>query len=287
VETAVEPTVAPVSEPAVKAAAPAAVLPARIELLGMPLDCVTEREALDFLAGRINARQGTWVLTPNLDILRRYKKEPALRPLFHASAGGADILLADGMPLVWALRMAGRALIAPERVAGSGLVVKLAKRAAESGWRLFLLGGDPGAADRASAVLRGRHRDLIVAGTYCPPIGFEKDPAQMAEIVERVSKAQPDLVYVALGFPKQEQLIRRLRQILPQATFIGVGISLSFIAGTVQRAPRWVQRLGLEWMHRLWQEPRRLAKRYLLQDLPFALLTLFPRAIVARCRRRW
>jgi N-acetylglucosaminyldiphosphoundecaprenol N-acetyl-beta-D-mannosaminyltransferase len=258
--------------------------PPRIDLLGLPLHALTEREVLTLLAQRLDARQGTWVITPNLDILRQYTKYPELRPLFHAEHGGADVLLPDGMPLIWASRIAGHSPPLPQRVAGSTLVLSLAHLAGSRGWRLFLLGGAPGDAERAAAVLQSRHKDLVIAGTFCPPLGFEKDPRQLQEIEDKLVAAQPDLVYVALGFPKQELLTQQIRHCLPNATFIGVGISLSFIAGTVRRAPRWVQGLGLEWVHRLIQEPRRLAKRYLVHDLPFALFTLFPRALIAQRR---
>ena len=258
---------------------------AKCSLMGMPLDAVSESEALDILCARLDRRQGTWVITPNLDILRQYHARPDLRPLFHAGQGGADLLLADGMPLVWASRLSAHANhpALPERVPGSGLVLSLARRAAEKGWSIYLLGGAPGAADRAAAVLQWRHSDLKIAGTSCPPQGFERDPEALAKIRLQLTAAKPDIVYVALGFPKQELLIQHLRPSLPNATFIGVGISLSFIAGEVKRAPRWVQRAGLEWMHRLAQEPRRLARRYLVDDAPFALFHLFPIAL----RERW
>src|SRR5262249_32977844 len=113
-------------------------------------------------------------------------------------------------------------------------------------------------------------------------VGFEKDPAQLESIRRQIVAAKPDIVYVALGFPKQELLTKYLRPALPRATFLGVGIALSFIAGEVKRAPRWAQQAGLEWLHRLVQEPRRLARRYLLQGLPFALFCLFPLAILQR-----
>jgi N-acetylglucosaminyldiphosphoundecaprenol N-acetyl-beta-D-mannosaminyltransferase len=225
-------------------------------------------------------------LTPNVGILRHYRKRAELRGLFHAEGGGADILLADGMPLIWASKLSGRSPRLPGRVPGSTLVLSLAKLAAERGWRLFLLGGAPGDADRAAAVLQAKHRGIVIAGTLCPPLGFEKDAGEMAKIREALAAAKPEVVYVALGFPKQELLIRELRETLPTATFLGVGISLSFIAGTVRRAPVWVQKMGLEWVHRMVQEPGRLFKRYILQDLPFAFLVLFPRSILLRFTRK-
>jgi N-acetylglucosaminyldiphosphoundecaprenol N-acetyl-beta-D-mannosaminyltransferase len=255
----------------------------RTSLLGMPLNAVTEIQALQFIEERLDKKRGTWVLTPNLDILRHYFTKPELRPLFHANEGGADLLVADGMPLVWASHLTGHAV--PERVPGSGLVLSLAKRAAAKGWSIYLLGGSEGAADKASQVLQQKYPGLKIAGTCCPAPGFEKDPEQLSAIRNQLRAANPDIVYVALGFPKQEIVTKYLRPALPAATFIGVGISLSFIAGEVRRAPRLVQRMGLEWLHRLVQEPRRLARRYLVQDMPFALFHLLPGAVAERWQR--
>lgn len=259
--------------------------PERVDLLGMPIDAVTEGQALELLTRRLSRGEGTWVITPNLDILRQYHAKPGIRSLFEGPEA-ADVFLADGMPVIWASRMArigrGRKGL-PERVPGSGLVYSLAREAAQRGWRLYLLGGSPGAADAAGAKLRRRFPALQIAGTDCPPLGFEKHAEQMAEVERKLAAARPDIVYVALGFPKQEFLIQRLRPLLPRAAFLGVGISLSFIAGQVKRAPRWVQAVGLEWLHRLVQEPTRLARRYLLEDLPFAFCRLLPHAL----RRRW
>lgn len=264
-----------------------AEMPERVDILGMPIDAVTERQALDLLTRRLSRGQGSWVITPNLDILRQYHAKPAVRSLFEG-ASAADIFLADGMPVIWASRMAriGRARKGlPERVPGSGLVYSLAREAAQRGWRLYLLGGSPGAADAAAAKLTRRFPTLQIAGTDCPPLGFEKNPEQMAAVEQKLAAAKPDIVYVALGFPKQEFVIQRLRPLLPRAAFLGVGISLSFIAGQVKRAPRWIQSIGLEWLHRLIQEPSRLARRYLLEDLPFAVCRLFPHALHRRWRR--
>jgi N-acetylglucosaminyldiphosphoundecaprenol N-acetyl-beta-D-mannosaminyltransferase len=133
----------------------------------------------------------------------------------------------------------------------------------------FLLGGDHGVAESAAQRLVGDHAGLRLAGTYCPPVGFEADPAELAKIEQAIDAAKPKVVFVALGFPKQDRLIERLRATRPSTWFLSCGISLSFVSGDVQRAPVWLQRIGLEWLHRLGQEPRRLARRYLIEGFPF------------------
>jgi N-acetylglucosaminyldiphosphoundecaprenol N-acetyl-beta-D-mannosaminyltransferase len=172
------------------------------------------------------------------------------------------------MPLIWASRLQGTPL--PERVSGSHIIWSIPRAAAERGRSVFLLGGAPGAADACAQVLRSRFPALVITGTYCPPFGFENSDAEMAKIREAVAASPADIVFVALSFPKGERLIERIRAAAPRAWWIGVGISFSFVAGDVKKAPRWLQVAGLEWMHRLVQEPRRLARRYLVDGLPFA-----------------
>ena len=165
------------------------------------------------------------------------------------------------MPLVWASRLQRTPL--PERVAGSNLIWSLTAAAAIAGKSVFLLGGMPGTAEKTGKEFQKQFPTFVLAGTYFPPFGFEKDPAEMKKMMDALAAAKPDIIYVALGSPKQEQLIARARAILPAAWWLGVGISFSFIAGEVNRAPRWMQSCGLEWLHRLAQEPRRLARALL------------------------
>lgn len=239
-------------------------LPPPIRLLGVELHPVTAAQALDHIAGSAAAGRGGWVLTPNLDILRRLRAEPETAELCR----GATLRLADGMPLVWASRLQRTPL--PERVAGSDLIWSLCQRAAADGLSVFFLGGNPGAAEAAAAELARRYPGLRVAGTECPPMGFESDATYMANLKTKLSAVAPDIVLVALGFPKQERLIAELRPCLARAWFLGIGVSFSFVSGEIRRAPRWMQAAGLEWLHRLVQEPGRLARRYLVHGLPFA-----------------
>lgn len=246
----------------------------RIRLSGIDLHAITEAQCVDHVVAERDAGRGGWIVTPNLDHLRRLTLDSSYRAL----CAEADLLVADGMPLLWASRVQGTPL--PERVAGSSLISTLtAGFARRGGGRIFLVGGDGSSAANAARVLVRRHPEIVVCGLDCPWIGAEVDDATRARLGRRLRWARPDLVFVALGSPKQEKLIRALRAEYPDAWMIGVGISFSFLSGSVRRAPTWMQKTGLEWVHRLAQEPRRLARRYLLEGVPFAVRLLVTSAL--------
>lgn len=246
--------------------------PPIIRLLGVELHRVSEIEAIQYILDQLDADRGGVVVTPNLDHLRRCQTDKS----FGAFVAEAELVVADGMPLVWASRIQGTPL--PQRVAGSDLITSLSAAAAGRGKSIFLLGGSPGTAEGAAQILKRDFPTLRVAGTCCPPMGFEHDPVEYHKLEAQLSAARPDIVFVALGSPKQEQLIERIRQVLPRAWWLGVGVSFSFLTGHVKRAPKWIQSLGIEWVHRLCQEPRRLFKRYLIQGIPFAGLLMIDAA---------
>ncbi len=242
--------------------------PARIRLLGAEIDVLSQSGTVEYIAGSLSAGTGGWVITPNLDILRRLVRDPGFADL----CAGATLRLADGMPLVWASRLRRTPL--PERVAGSDLIWLLCERAAKDGRSVFLLGGNPGAAGAAAQRLPQRYHGLRIIGTECPAIGFEDDPAYMDDLTARLVGLKPDVVFVALGSPKQERLISRFCPLLPATWFLGIGVTFSFVSGEISRAPRWMRRAGLEWVHRLAQEPVRLGRRYLVDGIPFAVRLL-------------
>jgi N-acetylglucosaminyldiphosphoundecaprenol N-acetyl-beta-D-mannosaminyltransferase len=242
--------------------------PHAVELMGLTLDCFTPNQLIAYLVSQSQAGHGGYVITPNVDILREVSEDPALL----ARVMGADIRVADGVPLIWASRIKGTPL--PARVAGSDLIISLSAALASSRRTLFLLGGEPGIAERARDVLCQRIPDLNIVGTHCPPRGYEHDAAAMDEIRATLTATKPDFVYLGLPFQKTINLAIELRDLLPQMWSIEVGISLSFVCGDVSRAPRWMQILGLEWIHRLAQEPRRLAHRYLISGIPFVVRLL-------------
>jgi len=252
-------------------------LPSVIHVRGIGFHAVTEAESVAWIMSELAAHRGGWAVTANLDHLRRLVHVKEYAQL----CAGATLVVADGMPVVWASRIQGTPL--PQRVAGSDLVSSVSEAAAAENRSLYLLGGDAGTADAAGEILTKRYCGLTIAGTYCPPFGFERDADECLRIERMIEQTRPDIVYVALGSPKQEQLIARLRGKYPNIWWLGIGVSFSFLCGRVQRAPRWMQRSGLEWVHRLAQEPTRLAGRYLRDGLPFAL-SLFTRAAAHRLR---
>lgn len=241
----------------------------RVSIGDISVDAVTEEEAVRHVVELCRSAQGGWVTTPNVDHLRLYRKHQDLRQL----GAMADLVVADGMPLVWASHLQRTPL--PERVAGSNLIWSLSAAAANAGIPVFLLGGDEGVAARAADELRRALPTLQVAGTYCPPHGFERSERELEGIRNAIKVARPGIVYVALGFPKQERLIQQLRGDYPHAWYLGVGISFSFVSGDVRRAPEWMHDAGLEWMHRLVVDPRRLWSRYLRHGIPFVTRLLF------------
>ncbi len=256
---------------------PESAAPPVVTLHGIDFHVLTEDQTNQRIIQAIAVGRGGWVVTANLDHLHRLKTDPSYKQLCQP----ADLVVADGMPLVWASRIQGTPL--PQRVAGSAMVTSLAVLAGQHRRSIFFLGGEPGVAEQAAEKLKNDCPGLVVAGTYCPPMGFENDPAQMQQIEQRLAESKPDIVYVALGSPKQERLITQLRPLLPAAWWIGVGISFSYIAGHVTRAPAWMRKTGLEWIFRLLQEPKRLFRRYLIVGIPYAL-RLLTTAFLSRFR---
>jgi N-acetylglucosaminyldiphosphoundecaprenol N-acetyl-beta-D-mannosaminyltransferase len=234
-------------------------------ILGVPIDDLTMPEALDRLDDFIRIGRATGkshqVATVNADFVVKALDDPELRGILQE----VDMATADGMPLVWGARLLGVHLAG--RVTGSDMVPALAERASQKGYRLYLLGAAPGVAARAAEILQARHPALQIVGVVSPPYGsiLEMDPA----IAERVRAAQPDILLVAFGNPKQEKWISMHSRTLHVPVMIGVGGTFDFIAGITQRAPVWMQRSGLEWLFRLIQEPKRLWKRYVVDMIGF------------------
>jgi N-acetylglucosaminyldiphosphoundecaprenol N-acetyl-beta-D-mannosaminyltransferase len=247
----------------------------RCNLMGLPIDRLTKEQAIEQILTACARGEGGWVMTPNVDILRQVTRDEALRQV----VGKATLRLADGAPLVWASRMQQQAL--PERIPGASFIWWLSAAAARAGIPIFLLGAAPGVAVKAGQALQADIPGLLVPGTHCPPLGFEHSTEATAAIIDSIGAANPGIVFCGLGCPKQERLMACLAEIFPHIWFLASGGSLDFIAGVTTRAPEWMQKTGLEWLHRLTHEPKRLFKRYVVHDMPFAL-RLLTRSAMAR-----
>jgi N-acetylglucosaminyldiphosphoundecaprenol N-acetyl-beta-D-mannosaminyltransferase len=232
------------------------------------VDVVSFDGAVDAIIALCRAGRGGTVLTPNVDHVVMAETDDALK----AAYDGAALSLADGKPLIWLAKSMGRPL--PAKVSGSDLLRPLVARATKEGLSCFFFGGKEGIAQSAADLLAKENPGLKVAGCYSPPFGFEKDPQKDAEVVELVRKARPDIVFVALGAPKQELWMHKHQEALAPAVTLGIGASLDFIAGVVKRAPPWMSNMGLEWLYRLGQEPRRMFDRYIVRDSAFAGIAL-------------
>lgn len=232
----------------------------RVQLFGVQLDAVDMRGAIDRLLAWADRPDGTcrFVVTPNVDHTLLLQESRALREVYRHAA----LVLADGWPVVTAARMLGRPL--PERVPGSDLVPALCKRAHQQRrpLRLYLLGGMPGVPQRAKANIEARWPPVQVVGVDSPPLGFESDDAENAAILTRIAAARPDVLVVGLGAPKQELWVHAHQHQIAAPVALCVGATIDFLAGEKKRAPRWMRRARLEWLHRLASEPRRLARRY-------------------------
>lgn len=253
---------------------PAASLPC-VDLLGVKFHKVTAAGAASHILEELDAGRGGVLVTPNLHLMYLMERNPD----FARIVRNADLVTADGMPPVWASRLQGTPL--PERVPGSDLIFVVPEFAARAGRSVFFLGGSCDAAGATARALSERHPSLKVAGFYCPPMGFEKNDLEWMKISQLLLAARPEIIFVALGSPKQEAAIERLRALLPGSWWIGVGYAMSFASGQARRAPMWMQRIGLEWVHRFLHEPRRLFARYFINGVPLAA-KLFATAVLRR-----
>jgi N-acetylglucosaminyldiphosphoundecaprenol N-acetyl-beta-D-mannosaminyltransferase len=232
--------------------------------MSLDIDPLDGEQILDAIFDALDRGEGGWLVTPNLDILRQAFVDHESGQLF----GRATLLVADGAPLEWAARLSGREI--PGRFPGASLFWSIAEEAAARGRTMLLLGGRPQAGQLAARRLRDQYPGLVVHH-HCPPMGFERDAAEMETIRSTIRSLEPDLVICGLGAPKQERLMAQLHPEFPSTWFFGFGATIDFAAGLVPRAPEWMQRSGVEWLFRLATEPRRLGRRYLVQGIPFTL----------------
>ncbi len=245
------------------------IKPDRVQIGHSNVDVVTYEEALDRLVELAETPSGAaQVVTPNAQHVVLLEGDPYLRRIYSEAA----LVVPDGISLVYAARLLGKPL--KGRVTGVDLFHGLCGRAAERGLGVFLLGGRRGAAEEASAQLKSNYPKLNVVGTCCPPYGFHLREEGLSAVAQAILEARPDILFVALGAPKQEYWIHEHGTNLGVPLSIGIGGSFEMVSGITRRAPRWLQAAGLEWLFRLALEPRRLWRRYLIGNVQFLAILL-------------
>lgn len=183
-----------------------------------------------------------------------------------------SLVVADGMPLIWASKLLGPPI--PERITGSDLFYELCKIAVQKQYKFFFLGSTNEVLNNMSIKLKRQFPNLQIVGTYSPPFKKTFSEVENKEIIEKINASSPDILWVGMTAPKQEKWIYYNLDKLNVKVAIGIGAVFDFVAGTVKRAPKWMQKIGLEWLFRLIQEPKRLWKRYLIGNTIFIWLVL-------------
>lgn len=233
---------------------------ARVNVLGVGISVLNQTRAREILFDAVRTGTRGYVTVTGVHGVTECQTDANLRDIHNR----ALLCTPDGMPMVWMGKLAGHAEMG--RVYGPDLMLNLCEHSPAAGFSHFFYGGNPGVADDLKQTLETRFPGLRVVGTYCPPFR-PLDAAERVELQATVARVQPDFFWVGLSTPKQERFMAEFLPLLPEAkVFLGVGAAFDLLTGRVRQAPGWMQRNGLEWFYRLVQEPRRLARRYLINN---------------------
>lgn len=235
-------------------------------LLNTYINNVDMEETLSAIDEMIGYENKSYIVAINVDVVIKIEHDSYLKKIVDK----ADMVLTDGMPLLWIAKWHKRPIKA--KISGSDLVPLLCKRAAEKGYSIFIIGGKDGIAEKAKNNLEKIFSKIKIVGTYAPPFGFEKDEKELEKINQLISDVKPDLLIACFGCPKQEKWIYENYQKYDAKVSICAGATVDFLAGNVKRAPKWMSEHGFEWFYRFIQEPRRMFKRYFVDDIKIIYL---------------
>jgi N-acetylglucosaminyldiphosphoundecaprenol N-acetyl-beta-D-mannosaminyltransferase len=238
----------------------------KVNILGLEIDNLSMQETIDKIGLLIEKNRSAIIFTPNVQRLIYGIKDKQTEEIYRK----ADMLIPDGMPLIWASKLLGVPL--KEKVSGSDLLPLFCQSASILGHKMYFLGADPGVAEEAKNILTDKYPGLQIVGTYSPPFGFEKKDAEIRKIKGMIKEKNPHVLFVGLGFPKEERFLWKYRDDFQVPVSIGIGATFDFITGKQKRAPKWMQNCGMEWFYRLCHDPRRLWKRYLFGNSLFVFL---------------
>lgn len=230
-------------------------------LLNTYVNNVNMDEAIQAIEDMIASEKKSYIVAINVDVVMKIESDSHLKEI----TDKADMVLVDGKPLEWIAKWHKRPIKA--KISGSDLVPILCERATVKGYSIFIIGGKEGIAEKAKQNLERNLPGIRIVGTYAPPFGFEKDEKELNRINEMISSAHPDILIVCFGCPKQEKWIYENYQKYDAKVSVCAGATVDFLAGNVNRAPKWMSDHGLEWFYRFLQEPKRMFKRYFVDDV--------------------
>lgn len=232
-----------------------------VNFLGIRINNINKHEILNHIDKCIERRTPCQVVGVNVDQAIRVIEDEYSKKIFDES----EIVFTDGKPILWLSKGLDQPIV--ERITGPDLMELLCQRAAIEGYKVFLLGAGDGVASKAASNLKNLYPNLEVVGTYSPPFGFEKDEIELNNINSMLLNSKADILFVGLGSPKQDIFIYENMNIYKIPVSFSMGAAIDFIGGNIKRAPKWMRNIGLEWFHRFCQNPRRLFKRYFIEDL--------------------
>lgn len=233
------------------------------KLFNIYINNITMEGCINEIDNLINNGRYNYVVTPNVDHIVKLQDDNELKEVYD----NANLVVTDGMPLIWYSKLIKKPIV--EKISGSDLFPRVCELASKKGYKVFLLGAREGVAIEAANRLKSKYTGLEIAGVYSPPFGFEKDKEQINKIISLINKSKPHILAVGLGAPKQEKFIYKNKDLLKVPISLAIGASIDFEAGNIKRAPVWMQKVGLEWFYRLLKEPKRMYRRYLIEDMKF------------------
>lgn len=239
----------------------------KIPFMGIHIDNMDAKEIVAHVSKCIERKEPVQIVGVNVDQIVRVNKSSLSARIFQE----AELVFIDGKPIKWMCTLLGRP--AKERITGPDLMELICEKGAPNNLRIFLLGAAEGVAKRCGEVLEKKYPGIVIAGSYSPPFGFEKDKEELNRINKMLKDSQSDILFVGMGSPKQDIFIYENKNIYDIPVSFSMGAAIDFIAGNVKRAPRWMVNCGLEWTHRIAQNPKRLWRRYLVDDM--AIIPMF------------
>lgn len=238
----------------------------KIKMFNVSFDNITFNEFAFLIDEIISKKTPKYVVTCNVDHIMQLKNNKEFKQVYDE----ADVVTADGVPVIWASKLLKKPL--KEKISGSDIFSEIGGHLEKKQHRIFFLGAGPGIADSAAKKLKKEYPKMNIVGSYSPSYGFEKNEEENYKIIQMIQESKADILFVGLGAPKQEIWIHNNYKKYNVPVSIGVGATFDFLSGNVKRAPKIFQKIGMEWLWRLCSEPKRLWKRYLMEDTKFLFL---------------